>query len=222
MKKLLVASALTLSTLSSAQVLWNITRFGLTGGVNYSSVSRAHNPAGARYASQVGVLALIPVGIANQFYIQPEVLYYGAGETGRNKKAKGKDGYNAVYANNYVSVPLFLKTYFSGDESEMFGLIGPRFNFLLNQKVRNVPTLRPYYDPDVTDPAQPEVNGKAKNFNWGLGFGLGYSYKRQLEVTVQYDLGLSDTYPGLAKEKHGTDNKKSEQVVALTLSYIFN
>lgn len=222
MKKLLLASALTLSALSFAQVQWKNTRFGLTGGLNYSRVANAHNPSGPRYTFQGGALALIPVGKANQFYIQPEVLYYGAGETGKDKDAKGKDGYDAVYANNYLSVPLYFKGYFSESASEFFGLVGPRFNFLVSQDVKNPPANRPYYDPDVTDPTQaPGVNGKAKSFNWGIGLGIGYSYKRQLEVALKYDLGLSDTFPGLAKEKGGSDKKKSEQVVALTLSYIF-
>lgn len=222
MKKLLLASALGLSVLSFAQVQWNNTRFGVTAGLNYSRVSNAHNPSGPRYTFQGGALALIPVGKANQFFIQPEVLYYGAGETGKDKDAKGVSGYDAVYANNYLSVPLYFKGYFSEAESEFFGLIGPRFNFLLNQNVKNAPANRPYYDPDVTDPSQPAgVNGKANSFNWGLGFGVGYSYKRQLEVAVKYDLGLGDTYPGLAKEYKGSDKKKSEQVLALTLSYIF-
>ncbi|MEG0928155.1 MULTISPECIES: porin family protein [Chryseobacterium] len=222
MKKLLFASALAISTFSFAQVQWENTRFGLTGGLNYSRVANAHNPSGPRYTFQGGALALIPVGKANQFFIQPEVLYYGAGETGKDKDAKGRDGYDAVYANNYLSVPLYFKGYFSESESEFFGLLGPRFNFLVSQDVKNTPIGRSYYDPDVTDPAQPPgVNGKAKSFNWGLGLGVGYSYKRQLEVAVKYDLGLSDTYPGLAKETRGTSKKKSEQVIALTLSYIF-
>ncbi|MGG7436655.1 porin family protein [Chryseobacterium arthrosphaerae] len=223
MKKFLLASALTLSALSFAQVQWGSTRFGVTGGLNYSRVANAHNPSGPRYTFQAGALALIPLGKANQFFIQPEVLYYGAGETGKDKDAKGRDGYDAVYANNYLSVPLYFKGYFSEAESEFFGLIGPRFNFLLSQDVKNAPLARPYYDPDVTDPSQPSgVNGKAKSFNWGLGLGIGYSYKRQLEVALKYDLGLGDTYPGLKKELKGSDKKKSEQVLAVTLSYIFN
>ncbi|AZB27462.1 MULTISPECIES: porin family protein [Chryseobacterium] len=222
MKKLLLTSALTLSVLSFAQVQWKDTRFGVTAGLNYSRVSNAHNPSGPRYTFQGGALALIPIGKANQFYIQPEVLYYGAGETGKDSDAKNVDGYNAVYANNYLSVPLYFKGYFSEAESEFFGLLGPRFNFLLSQNVKDVPAKRPYYDPDVTDPSQPAgVNGKANSFNWGIGLGIGYSYKRQLELALKYDLGLGDTYPGLKKETKGTDKKKSEQVIALTLSYIF-
>ncbi|WP_313089827.1 porin family protein [Chryseobacterium flavum] len=221
MKKLLLASALTLSALSFGQIQWGSTRFGLTAGLNYSRVANAHNPSGPRYTFQGGALALIPVGKANQFFIQPEVLYYGAGETGKDKDAKGKSGYDAVYANNYLSVPLYFKGYFSEAESEFFGMAGPRFNFLVSQNVKNAPVDRPYYDPDVTDPARPSLSGKAKSFNWGVGLGVGYSYKRQLELALKYDIGLSDTYPGLAKEKGGTDKKKSEQVIALTLSYIF-
>ncbi|WP_333596796.1 porin family protein [Chryseobacterium flavum] len=221
MKKLLLASALTLSALSFGQIQWESTRFGLTAGLNYSRVANAHNPSGPRYTFQGGALALIPVGKANQFFIQPEVLYYGAGETGKDKDAKGISGYDAVYANNYLSVPLYFKGYFSEAESEFFGMAGPRFNFLVSQNVKNAPIDRPYYDPDVTDPARPSLSGKAKSFNWGVGLGVGYSYKRQLELALKYDIGLSDTYPGLAKEKGGTDKKKSEQVIALTLSYIF-
>lgn len=221
MKKLLLTSALAVSTLSFAQIDFGSTRFGVTAGGNYSRVRNAHNPSGARFAFQGGALALIPIGKANQFFLQPEVTYYGAGETGKDKEAKGKDGYDAVYANNYLSVPVYFKGYFSEAESEFFGMIGPRFNFLLNQNVKNAPASRPYYDPDVTDPLYPAVSGKASSFNFALGLGIGYSYKRQLEIALKYDLGLSDTYPDLAKEKGGTNKKKSEQVLGVSLSYIF-
>lgn len=221
MKKILLASALAFSTLSFAQIDFSSTRFGITAGANYARVKNAHNPSGPRFTLQVGALALIPLGSENQFFLQPEILYYGAGETGKDKDAKGKDGYDAVYANNYLSVPINFKAYFSEAESEFFGIVGPRFNFLLSQNVKNAPLARPYYDPDVVDPAFPTVNGKANKFNFGLGIGVGYSYKRQLELTAKYDFGLSNTYPGLKDEPKGSSKSKSEQVLSLTLSYIF-
>lgn len=222
MKKILLTSALAFSTLSFAQIDFSSTRFGITAGGNYSRVKNAHNPSGPRFAFQGGALALIPLGKDNQFYLQPEVLYYGAGETGKDKDAKGVDGYDAVYANNYLSVPVYFKGYFSEAESEFFGMIGPRFNFLLSQNVKNAPVVRSYYDPDVVDPNQPEgVSGKAASFNFAIGIGVGYSYKRQLEVALKYDFGVSDTYPDLSKEKGGTSKGKSEQVIGLSLSYIF-
>ncbi len=214
MKKLLLLSALALSTLSFAQIDFSSTRFGVTGGFNYSRVKNAHNPSGPRYTFQGGVLALIPIGKANQFYIQPEVLYYGAGETGKDKDAKALKGYDALYANNYLSVPVFFKGYFSEAESEFFGLVGPRFNFLIDQTVKN--ESKEVYKEDAL--------GKASSFNFGIGLGIGYSYKRQLEVAFKYDLGLSDTYPDLNESKldASSSKKKSEQVLSLSLSYIFN
>lgn len=224
MKKFLLSSALALSTLSFAQIDFSSTRFGVTAGGNYSRVKNAHNPSGARFAFQGGALALIPIGGANQFYLQPEISYYGAGESGKNKDSKGADGYNAVYANNYLSVPIYFKGYFSEAESEFFGMIGPRFNFLLSQNVKNVPAGRPYYDPDVTIPNYPQISGKANSFNFAVGLGIGYSYKRQLELAVKYDFGVSNTYPNLIEDftkDPNTAKKKSEQVLSLSLSYIF-
>ncbi|WP_027379796.1 porin family protein [Chryseobacterium daeguense] len=221
MKKILLASAMALSTMSFAQIDFSNTRFGITAGGNYSGVKNAHNPSGKRLTMQAGVLALIPIGSENQFFLQPEVTYFGAGETGKNKDSKGADGYDAVYANNYLSVPINFKAYFSEAESEFFGLAGPRFNFLLSQKVKNAPISRPYYDPDYVVADNPELTGKSASFNFGIGLGVGYSYKRQLEITAKYDFGLSNTYPGLKHEPKGTSKSKSEQVISLTLSYIF-
>jgi len=224
MKKFLLASALAASTLSFAQIDFGSTRFGVTAGGNYSRVKNAHNPSGARFAFQGGVLALIPIGASDQFYLQPEITYYGAGESGKNKDSKGADGYNAMYANNYLSVPIYFKGYFSEAESEFFGMIGPRFNFLLSQNVKNVPAGRPYYDPDVTVANYPQISGKANSFNFAVGIGVGYSYKRQLELALKYDFGVSNTYPNLIEDftkDPNTAKKKSEQVLSVTLSYIF-
>lgn len=221
MKKFLLPSALLLSVMSFAQIDFSSTRFGVSAGGTLSAVKNAHNPSGRRFSAEVGVLALIPVGSTNQFFLQPEIQYFGAGETGKDKDAKGKDGYDAVYANDYLSVPISFKAYFSEAESEFFGLIGPRFNFLINQRVKNAPVSRPYYDPDVTVASLPNVNGKANSFNFGIGFGFGYSYKRQVEVAARYDFGLSNTYPGLDQEPQGTNKNKSEQVLSVSVNYIF-
>ena len=81
MKKLLVSSALLSAVLISAQIDFSSTRFGITAGGTYSRVSNAHNPSGPRLSAYGGVLALIPVDNNDQFYIQPQVEYFGAGES---------------------------------------------------------------------------------------------------------------------------------------------
>ncbi|WP_434981266.1 porin family protein [Daejeonia sp. YH14] len=216
MKKTILTLALVSATALSAQIDLRNTRFGITAGGNYSRVSNAHNPSGPRYTMQAGALALIPIDNYEQFYIQPELLYYGAGESGNSKDDKSAK--NAVYANNYLSVPIYFKGYFSEAESEFFGMAGPRFNFLVSQKVKN-PSREWYTE---------ETYGKANSFNFGAGVGIGYSYKRMLEVTLKYDIGISDTYPDLKDSpdnKTGdpnTQKKKLEQVFSIGLSYIFN
>lgn len=223
MKKIIFSSLLLASLSVSAQIDFSSTRYGLTGGGTYSRITNAHNPSGARISGYGGVLALVPLDSNYQFYLQPQVEYYGAGESGKDKNAKGKSGYNAVYANNYISVPIYFKGYFSENESEFFAMAGPRFNFLINQTVKDEPVSRPYYGIEELA-AYPGVNGKASSFNFALGFGLGFSYKRQLEITGRYDLGLGNVYKNLMSEP-GTDpniaKKKTEQVISLGLSYIF-
>ncbi len=215
--KLLAVSALCAATFFSAQIDLRNTRFGITGGGTYSRVSNAHNPSGPIFSGFGGVLALIPVDNNDQFYLQPGIEYLGAGETGKDKDMKGAVGYDAIYANNYISVPLYFKGYFSEAESEFFGLAGPKFNFLINQNIKNAPDR--YTEEGVGD-----INGKAAGFNFGVGLGIGFSYRRMLEVTGRYDIGLSNTYKGLMKEQTGDPNiskKKSEQVFSVGLSYIF-
>ncbi|PZU87620.1 MAG: PorT family protein [Chryseobacterium sp.] len=216
MKKILFGSLLLMSFFSQAQIDFRSTEFGVVAGGTYSRVRNAHNPSGGRFSILGGLVAQVPIGATEQFYLQAEALYFGAGESGKAKDAKGSLGYDAIYANNYLSVPLNFKGYFSEAESEFFGLIGPRFNFLLNQKVKN--SAKEGYEADSY--------GKANSFNFGLGAGVGFSYKRKLELALKYDIGLSNTYPDLKNVPgesgySGSEKKKSEQVLSLGLTYFF-
>lgn len=222
MKKILLLSSLLFSSLFFSQIDFKSTRFGVVGGLNYSRVRFAHNPSGPRYAFHAGVLALIPVDKNNMFFLQPGLEYYGGGETGQDSAAKGTPGYNAVYAEDYLSVPLLFKVFFSEAESEFFGIIGPRLNFLVNQKVTD--PSKPYYAVEQL-PAYPGVNGKANSFNYALAMGIGYSYKRKIELTLKLDWGFGNTYPNLLKEPGADPNiqkDKTTQVLTAGVSYIFD
>ncbi len=217
-KKLILTSALSAATFMSAQIDFRSTRFGITAGPTYSRVQNAHNPSGSRISVMAGVQALTPIGGDDQFYLQTEVLYLGAGETGDRKYEKGKNLPRSVYGNNYISVPISFKGYFSESESEFFALAGPRFNFLLNQTIKN-PSKEAY---------KVENYGKANSFNLGLGLGLGYSYKRQLELALKYDIHLSNAYPDLKNSPQeiatmdpNVAKKKTEHVISVGLSYFF-
>lgn len=220
MKKIFLGVFLTVSFLSSAQIDLRETRFGITAGPTYSRVQNAHNPSGPRYSLLAGIMAQAPIGTTDQFYLEMEAVYFGAGEGGDKKSEKKRNLEHAVYANNYLSIPVNFKGYFSEAESEFFGFAGPRFNILVGQKVKNAPVGKEYYAADSY--------GKANSFNFGLGLGLGYSYKRQMEIALKYDIGLSDTYPDLkyspgdiATGDPAVAKKKTEQVMSVGLTYIF-
>ncbi|PIE50375.1 MAG: hypothetical protein CSA38_03610 [Flavobacteriales bacterium] len=217
MKKIIVGAMILLSVSMSAQFLSNV-RFGGVAGLNYSRVKNAHNPSGPRYTFQAGVLAEIPITSDDQFYLQPELVYYGAGETGKDPDAKNFPGYDALYANNYISVPIYLKAFFSERKSEFFGLIGPRFNILINQNVKN-----PAKDGYTIDGAG-NIDGKASGFNMAIGAGVGYSYKRKLELTIRGDFGLLNAYKGLLNEGDTPELNKSakEHVISVGVNYIFD
>lgn len=211
MKNLFIAVFLSVSTVAFSQIDFRSTRYGIVAGGNYSRVRNAHNPSGPLYGFQGGLSALTPVDSYDQFYIQTEVLYYQAGESGKDKEAKGRAGYDATYRNNYISVPIMFKGFFSEAESEFFAMAGPRFNFLLNQKVK-----------DAEESAYEIDNyGAANKFNLAVALGVGFSYKRKVELTLGYDIGLSNTYPDL-EEFDNVAKKKSEQVISLKLNYIFD
>lgn len=203
MKKFLLGAAMLVSTLASAQFSLQLseTRFGLIGGLTRSGVRNAHNPSSTRTSFFAGGLALTPLDYDNQFFIQTQVEYMEAGETGGN----------AVYANNYLTVPVYFKAYFSEAESEFFGFLGPRFGFLLNQTEKN-PPIEAY---------KKENQGRVSKFDFAVSGGVGFSYKRKWEISGRYDWGFSDTLPDLVAT--GSEGKKKQQhVVSAGISYIFD
>lgn len=216
MKKIFFTLAIGLFGLANAQIDWSSTRFGVIAGPNYSGVKNAHNPSGKKWSYFAGGLALIPIGSDNQFYIQPEVEYVSTGEKGSGKNA------DADYNQNYISVPIYFKGYFSESESEVFAYGGPRVGFLVSQKVTN--PSKPYYTIEGLDVNGVNVNGKANSIDFALSLGIGYSYKRQMEMSLRYDLGLSNVYKGLMNEPGFDPNiqkKKTSQIISLGISYIF-
>lgn len=208
MKKILLGAGLLISTIASAQFGLQLreTRFGLIAGPDYSRIRNAHNPSSARTSFFAGALAITPLDYDNQFFIQTQVEYLEAGEKG------GKS--NATYASNYISVPIYLKAYFSEAESEFFGFLGPRFAFLLSQKVTN--PSRVIYNIDR--------EGKSASFDFAVSGGVGFSYKRKWELSGRYDWGFSNTLPKLKDVKAGdpaSKQSKPQHIVSVGLSYIF-
>lgn len=209
MKKTLKKWAIVVSAFASsmafAQIDFSSTRFGVTAGPTYSRVQNAHNPSSARVSFYGGFLALVPIGGDDMFYLQPEIEYLGAGENGQN---------SAVYACNYISVPIYFKAYFSEAESEFFGQLGPRFGFLMNQSIKN--PSKSIYNTDQF--------GKAASFDFAISGGLGFSYKRKLEIFARFDYGITDNLPDLKVETQDPASLKAKKqhILSVGISYIFD
>ncbi len=204
--KVLLCSLMLFSSMAYSQVDFSSTRFGLIAGPTYSRVQNAHNPSSGRTSFYGGAFALIPIGGDDMFYFQPQVEYLSAGEKGQG---------NTVYASNYLSIPVYFKAYFSEAESEFFGQFGPRFGFLIDQK--------------ITDPSKTiylaNQYGKAAGFDFALSAGLGFSYKRKWEITGRFDFGMSNNLPDLMnKESQDPSSalKKRQHVLSAGISYIFD
>lgn len=206
LQKLFIISAGFIFTPIFSQVDFSSTRFGLIAGPTYSRIQNAHNPSSSITSFYGGALAIIPIGGDDMFYLQPQVEYLSAGEKG--------DG-ETVYANNYLSVPVYFKAYFSEAESEFFRQLGPRFGFLLSQKVEN--PSRSIYNV--------EEFGKAAAFDLAISAGLGFSYKRKLEIVGRFDFGISNNLPDLmGKEPQdgATNSTKRQHVLSAGITYIFD
>ncbi len=176
--------------------IYSQVRFGVRGTVQRTNVSEIHGESVGRTAGSLGVLAQIPLGYDNQFFIQPEIVYSLQGEKDDNHWAQP-----AKYYQNYINIPVYFRAYFSEADSEFFGELGPQIGFLVSQKDKDIE--KKYY------------GSNPKNFDVSIGAGIGYSINRKFEFGIRYNYGLIDIYP-----KYYAQERTSN--LALAISYIFN
>jgi opacity protein-like surface antigen len=173
MKKaiLLFVCAASLAVVSHAQDV----RFGAKGSLVLSTFSG--EDAEMKVGFNLGALVQIPV--AEQFMIQPELVYSAQG-------AKAEDD-DSKLALGYINVPVLAKYQ---STSGFFAETGPQVGFLLSAKAKE--------DGDSQD-----VKDQLKKVDFSWGFGIGYQTASNLGINARYNLGLS-TLPdeGDAKVKN--------------------
>lgn len=184
MKKLLLSLLLIISSISYAQIT-----YGAKAGLNITNLKDIHGDSDSRYGFHVGGFATIPIGQSNQFYLQPELLYSQQGEknTGAN--------YDELYQLDYLNIPVLFKPYFSEQDTEFYGIIGPQFGFLINDNVKNSANLG-YEDNEYN------------SMDLGALLGLGFSYLRTWEFEARYLYGFTDTVENndINSKKNRTSN----------------
>lgn len=173
MRKVLLITAFFVSTFLMSQVT-----YGVKAGMNMTNQTKIHSGSGSRVGINLGGFATIPLSLDNNmYYFQPELLYSQQGE----KNVIGK--YNSTYQVDYINLPLLFKAYFSEQETEVFGVIGPQLGFLVYEAVKtNEHGQQSIYKDDEYNP-----------FDYGIVAGLGFSYNRKWEIDLRYFRGFADT-----------------------------
>ncbi len=205
MKKLVLGAAIAMSSLTFAQ------QFGVKGGMNVSSLSEdaSLSDQGSKIGFNAGVFMNAP--IAENFSIQPEVLYNDLGSKVTRSTTVLGNTYSADYSRNlgYISVPVM----FQYNATPGFYLeAGPQFGFLVS----------------ANDKFKSSTNGSTNNsnivaldkdnfntFDFGIGLGAGYYFTPSLGLTARYTAGLSD----IIKDNSGDSVKNN--VFQVGLAYKF-
>ncbi|AZI31837.1 porin family protein [Kaistella carnis] len=206
MKKLFLGAAIAMSSLTFAQ------QFGVKGGMNVSSLSddATLSDQESKIGFNAGVFMNAP--LAENFSIQPEVLYNDLGsKVTRSTEILGNT-YSADYSRNlgYISVPVM----FQYNATPGFYLeAGPQFGFLVSAKDKFKNSTNGSTD-NATIVALDKDN--FNTFDFGIGLGAGYYFTPNLGLTARYTAGLSD----IIKDNPGDSVKNN--VFQVGLAYKFS
>lgn len=206
MKKKFFSTALILSgafftaTAQSTQTTSSGVSFGIRAGVNLQNINgrdvndnKLENKLAPRF--QGGVVVDIP--LADQFYIQPGLLFSGKGakENGTNNKVSV----------SYLDVPVtFLFKPLLGTGHMLLG-VGPYVGFAIAGKVTdpndNKETIK--FENSVT-PAQYITDPYLRRMDAGANLLVGYEMSSRMSIQLNSQLGLAKINP----EIEGASNSK--------------
>lgn len=179
------------STVSSQE-----SRFGLKGGLNYSSIV-GDLTDGIKYRLSGHGGLFLEIKFSEKFTLQPELVYSSQGFLfssnlfaidGNNPATDGNRFQTSVQL-NYLTLPLLAK----------FGLgerysveVGPQFGFLINQvtKIKNL-------DEGDDSPSNGEstISGNFQS-DYGIALGIGIRLSEQFSISPRFYLGLRDRLNG--------------------------
>jgi hypothetical protein len=159
-------------------------RFGLKAGATLSTIA-GPGTSGAPVVKPLlggvgGVFATVPLGVAQRWFVQPELLYSQQGHRLRND---GTD-YDATFRANYLKLPVLLGITHGG----FFAAIGPQIGYLTG--ARRTFRYHEYssttgFAPDATENVNTDLRGyqrwefsavAAVGYRWQCGAGLEVRY----------------------------------------------
>ncbi len=169
MKKLLlfVAVIFLCATASEAQV-----KFGIKGGLNIASVDFESSGISISPDSKIGFHAgaMAKLSIAEQFSVQPELLYSVEGAT------FDFDGDEMDINMNFVNIPVL----FTYNPAEIFSIhVGPQIG---------IPVTAEFESEGQTE----DIKDDIKSINLSAAIGAAVELDNGFTGGVRYNLGLSD------------------------------
>ncbi|MFD0795963.1 porin family protein [Maribacter chungangensis] len=191
------------------------TRFGIKGGLNYSSiVGDLTEGLKFRFSGHGGIF--MEIDFSEKFKLQPELLYSSQGFQFSTDLAAIQNGGAVADDNdfrtnvqlNFITVPILGKFALNNKVDVEFG---PQFGFLLNQvtKTKNLDQ-----NSNVNADRRSSVSGDFQ-LDYGAAVGLGIKLSDELSVSPRFYVGLRNRLNALA----GAQNYNA--AIQLSMNYMF-
>jgi len=184
-------------------------KFGVRGGLNISSldVDPAHDTSSpnSRLGFHLGGFALFD--LAEGLHLQPEVTLSAEGVNYED---------NEVYEKaklTYLNLSGMFKYYF---DNRISIFAGPRIGLLAGGEFEEEDKIEG--EIDVYN-----ASDVYKGLDFSLGFGAGYTFDPGIEISVRYNLGLTDNNDDpMEMAFYEVNQKVRSRVFQVSVSYIFN
>jgi long-subunit fatty acid transport protein len=142
------------------------TKFGAKAGLNMSNITGDNSGDNKmKIGFQVGVFANI--GIAEQFAVQPELLYSAQG-------AKFDGGSSEL---NYINIPIMLQ-YIVAEKLRLEA--GPQIGILMSAKTK------------IDGVGSIDSKDGTNTTDLGVGVGIGYDVAENINLGLRYTIGVSN------------------------------
>ena len=191
------------------------TRFGLKGGLNYSSiVGDLTDGFKFRFSGHGGIF--LEIDFSEKFKLQPELLYSSQGfqfstdlaaiETGGS--TGDENDFRTNVQLNFITVPILGKFYLNDRWDVEFG---PQFGFLLNQvtKIKELDQAS-----NTNSDRRASISGDFQ-LDYGAAVGLGYKLTDDLSISPRFYVGLRNRLNAL----QGAQNYNA--AIQLSVNYMF-
>lgn len=170
------------------------TRIGFTGGASFANYHSKVDGESDNGNSKTGLTAgiVVDLSLGDHFSIQPALNFVQKGT--KDEQTLGGITEKVSLRTNHLEIPLNLLYNTNGDAGNFFIGAGPSLSFALSGKWK-------YEDNDnsLTEDVKFGSNqdeDDMKGFDFGANFLAGYCFPNGMFVSANYNLGLSNLFPG--------------------------